>query len=470
MSTLKHYVTNVAAQGSARVLSMAANLFTFIIIARTLGADVLGQFAFLMAFVGIASSAADLGTTSVLARGLAHPQEGGVNAYFGNFLLLRAGLAAVVTLFAIIFAFIADGELLPELLLCSIAVPFVASRFFEPVYQVLERPWYSVYASFLYSLTQLIMVVVILVWLEKPLMIYLYGFLFSNMVYALVAMFLALRIIRPSFSPDLRQLRIIFTLAAPVGVASFFTIINRRADVLMLNELRTSYEVGIYSAAYKLLDLGALLAVTITMPLIPVLSRKIAESKTAAKPHCLKIMELVAVATFPLAIAAPYVADPVILLLFGNEYIESASIVPVFAWIFVLIIYSLIGSAINLALGEVAHGYWNAALAASINITLNMLFIPQYGIMGAVWATLISHSAMLAVSQFYVARHMGILFFSRRWLKILFANLILFAGMQLFGESYGLWVVPVALVVYLAVLNLMGAISLAPGSNKQQNA
>jgi O-antigen/teichoic acid export membrane protein len=468
MSTLKHYVTNVAAQGSARALSLAANLVTFVIIARALGADVLGQFAFLMAFVGIASSAADLGTTSILARGLAHPQEDGGNAYFGNFLLLRAGLAAAVTLLAIIFAFLADGELLPELLLCAIAVPFVASRFFEPVYQVFERPWYSVYASFLYSLSQLIMVVVILLWLEKPLMIYLYGFLVSNMIYAVVAMFLALRIIRPAFAPDLRQLRIILTLAAPVGVASFFTIINRRADVLMLNELRTSYEVGIYSAAYKLLDFGALLAVTITTPLIPVLSRKIAESKTAAKPHCMRIMELVAVATFPLAIAAPYVADPVILLLFGNEYIESASILPVFAWIFVLIIYSLIGSAINLALGEVAHGYWNAALAASINIALNMLWIPQYGIMGAVGATLISHFALLAVSQYYVARHMGILFFSRRWMKILFVNLILFAGLKLYGEPNGLWAVSVAAVIYLAVLSLMGVISLVPGSRKEQ--
>lgn len=467
MSTLKHYLTNVAAQGSARALSVAANLFTFVIIARTLGADVLGQFAFLMAFVGIASSAADLGTTSVLARGLAHPQGDGGNAYFGNFLLLRAGLAAAVTLLAIIYALIADGELRPELLLCAIAVPFVASRFFEPVYQVLERPWYSVYASFLYSLTQMIMVVVILLWLEKPLMIYLYGYLVSNIVYAMVAMFLALRIIQPAFAPDLRQLRIILTLAAPVGVATFFTIINRRADVLMLNELRTSYEVGIYSAAYKLLDFGALLAVTITMPLIPVLARKIAKSKTATKPQCLKIMELVAVATFPLAIAAPYLAEPVILLLFGNEYIESASILPVFAWIFVLIIYSLLGSAINLALGEVAHGYWNAALAASINIALNLFWIPRYGIMGAVGATLISHFALLAVSQFYVARHMGNLFFSRRWLKILFVNLILFLGLQLFGEPYGLLAVSIAVVVYLAVLNLMGVISLATGSHKR---
>lgn len=469
MSTARHFITNVAAQGTARALSISANLVTFIVIARTLGADVFGQFVFLMAFVGIACNAADLGTTSVLARGLAQTGSDDSRVYFGNFLLLRSALAIIVTALAVAGAFMADPSLVHELLVCAIAVPFVASRFFDPVYQVFERPWYTVYASLIYSVVQLVMAVVILLWLRLPLLYYLYGYAATNLIYVIVAFLLTKPLIRPVYSVNWPLVRNIMVIAAPVGVASFFTIINRRADIVMLNAMRSSYEVGIYSAAYKLLDFAAILAVTFTTPLIPILSRKLALGRDKLKPVCMQIMELVAIVIIPAAIIVSYIAEPLILLLFGAEYVESAGILGIFAWVFVLIVFALIGSTINLAMGVVAHGYWNALLAAGINIALNLLWIPEYGYQGAVWATLISNFSLLAVSQYYVARNMGFLINYRRWLVILSANMVLYLVLlQLVEGGLGILLAPVLLALYFLVLYKLGFLAV-PQIRAQQD-
>ncbi|WJW76291.1 flippase [Thiohalobacter sp. IOR34] len=459
MSERRNYLQNVAAQSISRILSLGANLVTFVLIARSLGAEAFGQFAFLMAYLNIACSAADLGTTAVLGKGLAQVGTENSSSYLGNFLLLRLCLVLCVTLVAYAGIFFVDESLESALIVIVISIPFVSSRFFEPIFQIYERPWNSVHASALYSLTLLLLAYILLVLLERPLVDYLYGFMLASIIYVFAAFYLVLRIVKPELKIRWTLIRSILALSAPVGVAGFFTIINRRADVIMLNEFHSSYHAGLYSAAYKLLDLGAVVAVTITTPLIPVLARKLVENRAAARSACVQMMEVLALVLLPLAIIAPYLADPVVLLLYGSDFMESAEIIGILAWVFVLIVYSLVGSAINLAVGDVNHGYWNAALAAVINVGLNVLVIPEYGFIGAAWTTLASHLSLLLVSQAYVYKNMGNLFAGRNMRMIVAMNIMLFLLASMLNGLGMVWGLMLALPLYVLAARRWGLVS-----------
>ena len=121
-------------------------------------------------------------------------------------------------------------------------------------------------------------------------------------------------------------------------------------------------------------------------------------------------------------------------------------------------------------MGVVAHGYWNALLAATINIALNLLWIPEYGYKGAVWATLISNFSLLAVSQYYVRKHMGVLINFSRWFKILGANLVLYLVLLQLADSLGILLVLISVILYFYTLYKLDLLNLPEiGVNQQQS-
>jgi O-antigen/teichoic acid export membrane protein len=458
MSVPRQYLTNAAAQALSRVLSISANLISLVMVARILGVDTFGQYAFIMAYVNIASSLADLGTTSVLARDLAQNREGLSGLYFGNFLYFRGTITLIATLLAVVAAPFLKPDLLWPLLLCSMAIPVIASRFFEPVYQVFDRPRYSVYASLCYAVSLLAVSAVVLVWLEGGLFDFLIGWVACNLIYTLVAFWLSARVVRPRFEIDRATIRRIAAFAAPLGVGAVFSIIHTRADVFLLTYLRSMQEVGHYSAAYKLLDMGSIMAITLLWPLIPILSRELKRQRAMGLRTARSVMELAALICFPLAVVAPYLARPAIQIIYGVEYAESASILGVLGLVFVILVFCLIGVVINLSVGKIRHAYWNTALAVAVNVSLNLVWIPRYGIAGAAYATLASHLCMLVVQQGYVLKNVGNLFRAGFWARVVGISLAMLLVLEVGAAGDNLYLVPVAVVVYVLLVRLLGLI------------
>ena len=71
-SASRSYAASATAQGCGRALAVGANLISLLLVARMLGVRSFGEYSFVMAYVSIACSLADFGTTSALGRGLAH--------------------------------------------------------------------------------------------------------------------------------------------------------------------------------------------------------------------------------------------------------------------------------------------------------------------------------------------------------------------------------------------------------------
>jgi O-antigen/teichoic acid export membrane protein len=429
------YLINVVAQGASRGLSMGASFLVFVLVARAWGTESFGHFAFVMAFVSIAASLADVGTTAALARSLPREKSADAGRFMGNYLMLRGVLAVGVSLMAALASRIIKPDLAEPLLIAALAIPFVASRFFEPVYQTFERPRYSVQASLVFGLTQLAIAYLTIVVLGVGLAGYLYGYIISHVVYCITATRLMWRVVVPRFEIDTARLRAIVVLAAPMGVSALFNTVNLRADVVMLSYLRSASEVGLYNTASRFLDLAVAITVTATLPLVPILSRSFATGREATRPACRRAMEIATLVTVPVALVAPYVAEPLMALIFGEQYRPAAVVVPIFAWLFVLAGYGLVCSSINLAAGNIRHAYWNGALAACVNISMNLFLIPRYGIVGAAWATLSSTLFMVTVSQFYVWRNVGNVFAPWRWARILVLALALQTGLFLSAKG-----------------------------------
>lgn len=455
-------VVNVLAQGIARILSIFANLVLVLVVARQMGAHFFGEFSYVLAFITIGTALADMGTTAVLARVLAlHPVEERPRQ-LGNFILMRSGLLIAVMVIGVVAASLRPNGVQAALLVATAGLPVLASRFFEPIYQVYERPWLSLWSNAVFGVTQLVLAGVVLLWPAIDVTTLTAGFVLSNLIYAVVAGTLMFRLVRPDLRADAGILRALLALAGPTGVSALFTSVISRADVFMLERFLGPVAVGQYSAAYRVLDVAIFAAITVVTPLIPILTVEIARDRAASIQRCRIIVQAALVCALPVAVVAPYAAEPAIALVLGPEYLPAVAPLLVLVWNFVLIVVTLIGSSINLATGEVAHGYWNTALAAVVNVSLNLWLIPRYGTTGAAVAAVCGQLSMMMVSQYYVLTRFGNLYPPGAMAGVALAGVALAATLGVLTPLAG-WMpaLAISLVAYGVLVARTGLLPLA---------
>jgi O-antigen/teichoic acid export membrane protein len=166
-----------------------------------------------------------------------------------------------------------------------------------------------------------------------------------------------------------------------IHLATVFSFLLFRADLLMVAHMRSSTEAGYYSLATSLAEYMSLPASVVGMILLPHLS---ALQKSPQKfGLMMRWLTGMAIITLPVFIISAYIGSPVIHLLFGEKYLPS---IPGFVWLLPGIYF--LGLACVSVQFITSIGYklsvsvaWFAVLI--LNLAGNLYAIPHYGFVGA---------------------------------------------------------------------------------------
>jgi len=182
----------------------------------------------------------------------------------------------------------------------------------------------------------------------------------------------------------------IISLSFPMFLTSVMHLVIGQTDLIMLGSMVATREVGIYSIALKLAMLTSFILVAVNSIVAP----KFSQLYHSGQMDDLRIVaqnsaKLIFFATFPIILVFSFLGTYV-LKFFGNDFVEG-----IYALIFLVL-----GQFINAASGSV--GYFldmtgNQKLSqkivmfgAGLNIFLNFILIPRYGINGAAFASMVS--------------------------------------------------------------------------------
>ncbi len=185
--------------------------------------------------------------------------------------------------------------------------------------------------------------------------------------------------------------------AYPLALANLFSIIYFRIDTVMLASLSGEEAVGLYNAAYRLLEFTLMLPAYYTGAIFPVISA----SQTANPQRFLLIyrrsLKYMLVASLPLALGTAALAPELIEVLYGPAYAASISVLPVLMWSFVLIAANSINAPYLISMGRQRTVTGITLFSMLLNIALNAYAIPRHGILGAAWVTLLSEVVTLGL-------------------------------------------------------------------------
>jgi O-antigen/teichoic acid export membrane protein len=209
-----------------------------------------------------------------------------------------------------------------------------------------------------------------------------------------------LRDIRPTFSvPDAKDLLAYGLPLVPGSVAYFLITFG---DNFFLNEFRTPAEIGIYGLAYKF---GILVSYAVTKPFMEFWRIRVYElyARGRVRLKQRRAVNYYSFCVIQVALLISLLIDEVIRVT-KSTFWDAASIVPLLA-----LGYVFAGLRLVFELGihmkkQTKYSSYVTVASLVVNVSMNLLLIPRYGIHGAAVATLVTFVFMAVLALWFSER------------------------------------------------------------------
>jgi O-antigen/teichoic acid export membrane protein len=391
----------IAGSAAQRVLTFGLT----VLLARGLGSQQFGVYAFVVAYMFIFSFLVDMGFERVISREVARqPERAG--QLLGTGFIIRGALSVVAAALAI-----GIGSLLhlPALtwwciLIAAVGMPLSIEILVRSFFQARFEMHYTYLLTLPGNVAFLILAAVVIRLGGGLLPIFGAGLVVGVMTLT-VMLWVALPKIGVVWRVNTDLMRYLWRESWELGVVILIFLVAIRLDQLLLFWLRGPSELAQYAVAVKVAEALNLIPESIMVTVFPLL----AATEFSAPQRFRRVYELtiryLIVLVLPLALLITLERDLVIRSLFGPGYASGSGALAILAW---WMFFSYTG-AVYLGLMVVRSQQRVIAvvslLALAINLALNLLWIPRWGAAGAAAANLVSSSVSFGL--FCVAPQTG---------------------------------------------------------------
>lgn len=176
----------------------------------------------------------------------------------------------------------------------------------------------------------------------------------------------------------------------PEILAGFSCLLFMRLDQIMLQHLMGSKEVGAFAVAARLSEIWYFIPIAIISSTFPNIIEKKQTSHETYMQRIQALMTGLVGLSYLAVLGATFLGQPVIKLLYGQAYLDSAEILIVHIWTGVFVTLGLSSGSWIMAEKKAKLNLYRNLAGVAANIILNLLLIPTHGAIGAAYATLIS--------------------------------------------------------------------------------
>jgi O-antigen/teichoic acid export membrane protein len=327
---------NAFALTAANVLAKIVTGVVAVFLTRYLGPDAYGGYSIALTYAGTFIVFAELGLSQLMVQeGSRRPAA--LPEYLGNALLVKTVLAAAAYALMLVCARPAGYGVQVQNLIVFAGLGTAVNAVCQSVYNYYQAVERMAVAAFYQLLTAILLAgfsaAVILASLSVR------AVLISQLaVYLAVGVLLTLALrgrIRPQPRP--RALPAMIRQALPFGVHRMFYYLYLQMSVLLLSfSGATTYEVGIYAAPYRLIQLLLFIPSTLTSALYPVLYQQGLGDRSGHRQTTEKICKLLVGIGLPGSVLLSVLAAPFIRWLLGEQFIASAPVLTLVAWLLAL--------------------------------------------------------------------------------------------------------------------------------------
>lgn len=407
MNVAQRILKNTGILSIAQIISYVLVFFYTIYIARYLGAEGFGILSFAIAIVGIFTILTDLGISTLTVRDVARDRSLGPK-YLGNGLVIKVILAVVsfglIALAVNLLNYPSETITVVYFIALSTIFGSIASFIFS-IFQAHEKMEFQ-------GLGQILNAVLMFsgVFIAIAMSLDVVGFSFVYFITSLISLIYSLLIYIWKFSlPPVEVDRVFWGKllkgAIPFGITGIFVTIYYWIDSVMLSVMAGNEVVGWYNASYKVIFLFLSFQSLFIVSIFPVLSSFYKTSRESLKYAYERSFKYMLIISIPIAIFGTLVADKIILLIYGPDFMPSIVALQILIWTVVFMFINNISGNFLGSIDQQVVVSKVAAVGAVVNIVLNLVLIPEFSYVGSSFATVFTELMILPILVYVVHKY-----------------------------------------------------------------
>ncbi|MDI6645195.1 MAG: flippase [Methanobacteriaceae archaeon] len=404
MNTVQKIAKNTILLSISQIITYALGFVFIMYSARYLGVEDFGILSFALAFSGIMMLFADLGLSTLMIREVSRDKNL-TEKYIKNILSLKIILLSFTLLssFIIILIMGYNIEIIKITVLITLYSLFSSlSIMFYSLFQAHEKLEYQSLGQVL-NQSLLLLGAFFLIFNKIDIMGFaLLYFIVGLIVFSYNFTVCRCRYVLPKMEIDLDFWKKLIKKALPLSILIIFSSIAFRIDIVLLSMLDSNTAVGIYSAAYRLIEILIFLPTVFVASIYPVVSRFHVSSQESLKKAYKTSFKYLTFLGLPIATGVTLLADKIILLIYGSQFAGSVIALKILIWAIPLIFLTYFSGTIVISINKQNIAVKIFLLSMIINVVLNTIFIPYFSFYAASIITIITELTELSLFSFFL--------------------------------------------------------------------
>lgn len=388
----KKVFANVFWAMTGKIVNMGGALLVGILVARYLGPAQYGIMNYVISYVTLFTVISNFGLDDIEIRELSKKPDY-KNQILGTSFRLRLGFATLSFLLIILTLFIFQTDQFTTIMILVYSLTLYTGNF-----NIVRNYFTSIVKNEYVVKSEISRTIIgagikiVLLWMKAPLEYFIIATFFDTLLVA-SGYCLSYRKIVGNFSEWKYEKNLVpFFLkeSFPLVLSGAAVIIYQRIDQVMIGNMIDKTSVGYFATAGKFLDLILFLPMVLTQTVTPLLVRSKERNKIEYTQKKQQFVSIVVWISIILSILVSVMSYWLIHLTYGDKYLPAVPILQVMA-------FKTVGMALSTSSGQIIimeriqkWAFIRNIIGCLICISLNLLLIPKYGILGSAWVTIIT--------------------------------------------------------------------------------
>jgi O-antigen/teichoic acid export membrane protein len=361
--------------------------------ARMLGTAEWGIFSYAVTLAGFFTSFMDPGVNAILMREAPKAEEKQKMTLFSTTLVMKITLIILTAIFVLIvapyFTTLPGAKILLPIVVLIIAFDTLR-EFFSSFIRTMEKMEWE---AGIFLLTNLVIVIAgfIFLLISPTAKAFAWAYVAGTAAGAITATFVLRRYLKNIFSFfDVKIIKPLIYSAWPFAITGALGILLTNTDILIISWMRSASDVGIYSAAIRIVQVFYIIPVVLQLSTLPLFARLANKDNEKFRVGLEKTVGMIFLISIPLAFGGFILGSQIMQLIFGSAYISGS-------WAFRILMLTLLVDFPATIISTAIFAYNNqkkliiTSLIGGIgNVVFDLLFIPKFGIVGSAIATLLA--------------------------------------------------------------------------------
>ncbi len=183
--------------------------------------------------------------------------------------------------------------------------------------------------------------------------------------------------------------KIVFS-AWPFAVAGALGILLTNTDVLIISWLRNASDVGIYSAAIRIIQILYIIPSILQYSTLPLLARLANTSSEKFRRGLEQTLSIIFMLSIPIALGGAILSGQIMQFIFGQSYAAGSTAFRILMLTMCVDFPAAIISAALFSYNSQRSLIVASGIGGIVNVVLDLILIPRFGLAGSATATLIA--------------------------------------------------------------------------------